>query len=505
MISRNIHDYTGWEDVAYRLQRSKDPECDKYLYWGFDEDGIIQLCHRELAYTHCQFVGGTRSGKTSDGLLAFLVQEVWRKKTRVWYIDPKGDAGAYGTLKSECERVGLPFQAITLESGRASDSFFPLRQKCWLKISPEERVQMLMASCALEESHGDSGPAYWSIVNERLFRGVLKIAPNARTFAELDEIAQRENTRDLCKMSKRDFDNAGAAMAHLARLAQVSQLEETQAGQSTIDVDQCSRAPGVVYVRIPVSIVPIAGRALGRFLVNQIVASARMRGESPIQQVIACDEFQALVGPSFVDAIKQARDLKIAFWIAYQNLSDLEAGSRSMLDAVVGNMSVRMMFTATDTLGRKHLREASDRAVRLSSTTTRAVSENGEGGLSVSQSESSQEILEERMSSDAIAWLNANQGWAACEASPQVGLTQLKGPVFLHALHICTPEEYEKRRSVQWPNLPPEPPAAPPKTPAPPSPGPQGPQEIKRPPKPKATPKPKSPLGDYLLNLEKKQ
>lgn len=497
MISRNIHDYTGWEDVVYRLQRSKDPECDKYLYWGFDEDGIVQLCHRELAYTHCQFVGGTRSGKTSDGLLAFLLQEVWRKKTRVWYIDPKGDAGAYGTLKSECERVGLPFQAITLESGRASDSFFPLRQKCWLKMSQEERVQMLMASCALEESHGDSGPAYWSIVNERFFRGVLAIAPNARTFAELDEVAQRENTRDLCKMSKRDFDNAGAAMAHLARLAQISQLKETQAGQSTIDIDQCSRAPGVVYVRIPVSIVPIAGRALGRFLVNQIVASARAAGVSPIQQVIGCDEFQVLACLPIVDAIKQARDLRVAFWIAHQNFSDLEQGGRSLLDAVVGNMSVRMMFTATDSLGRKHLREASDRAVRYSSSTTRSVSENGEGGLSVSQSNASQEILEERMSADAIAWLNANRGWAACEVSPQLGLTQLKGPVFLHALHICSPEEYQKRCEVRWPDAPPpppEPPQAPPPKPKPPA----GPRKPKAPPKPK----PDGGIGEYLLNLE---
>lgn len=442
--------FDSWEEIVACVQSK--PELRDYLFLGVDRHGELKFLHRDLARANAQFVGRTRSGKTALAALPLAIQEIRRKETGVWFFDPKGSDADFHTLAKESRDAGLEFKYLTVESDRATYGYFPLKQSCWKRMTPPEQTQELVHATGTDHGEVDPGLAYFGGTNVQLFSGVLKSCPSNQTFRKLHDATKGPGAYKRLGMLRRDFENAGAAVSILAQLADCPQMNEgaPRVEAAGLDVERLLGMPHVTYLRAPVTRMPPLSRAFFRFLATQIVSTARGRGGAPVQQILIFDEFQTLAHRVFVEIIKQCVDLRISCWMAHQNFADLEQGVTSMLDQVSGNVAVRVMFSA-DALGKKHLQEHGGERIRVTKGHSRTISESSDGSVNVAWSSSVQEVIDKQISDDDVLALNLTGRLGTVEAYPAKGLSSFSGPTFLQFLHICSPEEYQRRKTLPWP------------------------------------------------------
>jgi hypothetical protein len=501
--------FDSWEEIVSFVQSK--PELSDYVFAGIDRLGELRFLHVDHLHSNGHILGGTRYGKTMLVATPLWFQLLRRRNTHIWLLDPKGDDAAFHTAKIECERLGLEFKYFTVESDRATFGYFPLKQESWRKLSLPEKAQQLVMGTGIEYGDVEPGLAYFGILGERLYQEAIRACPNATTFRELFAATEERNAHRRFGMSKRDFENAGAARSHLARLKDIPQLNSGPAGieASAIAVQAALQTPGVTVIRAPANRVPGIGRASMRLVVSDIVAEARAMGRAPLQQIIVADEFHTLAQRGFVDILKQAVDLNVSTWACHQNLSDLEQGPHSMLDAVKGNVGFRIMLSA-DELGKKHLQDAGGDRVRWLDSESRSITEHFDGTLSMGWTFSKQQFIDKQVSNDDVLHLNLTSELGTIEAYPSKGLANFRGPTFIQMLHVTTLEEYRRRKALPWPAVTSktmigrhndEPPSSAPAAP-PTSPRPRPPEAVPAKPtqEPKAKPAPSRPsvIGELL-------
>lgn len=238
-IEWHYKSFLHWRHIARKVLSA--PELQDYLFLGIDERGMLRFVHRSVVYANCHIVGKTRTGKSSLVALALALQELARGKTRIIVLDPKGDEAQFHTFRIACKLLGREFKYFTVESDRASYGYFLLKQAFWQSRSITEKVQLLMMIAGLNYGDREPGLAYFSLQSERVFQGALRLCPHATSYRELYDVTQRPNAHKLFGMSKRDFENGGAAISNLARLADLPQLTGGTPEQeaAAIDIAKC--------------------------------------------------------------------------------------------------------------------------------------------------------------------------------------------------------------------------------------------------------------------------
>lgn len=450
----HVRDFASWgELVRYVVVH---PDLQDHFVIGVRADGCVQFVHRSHVYTNVQVVGAVQTGKTARMLSLIIAQELLRKPPRqptVLYLDPKGDNATCNFLFSLAKESGLPSRYVTLESDRASYGYFPLRQAQWLSGSIVDRTEILTSALSLDSGEFHPGETYFQNACISLVRGLVELLPNARSFRELYAATQDPRAHRLLKMTRHDFENAGAAVAQLAKFASIPQLNvgPPAVEAAAIDTVDLLRRAQFLCVRLPVNRVPTTGRAVVRVLLSQIVSAARALDRAAVPVMIVIDEFQHVARRDVIDIFKMIANANITLCVGHQNLSDLNRSGSEMLDEVMGNVHLRVFFSASDTLGAKYLKDTSGRRITPLGSSSRAVSYNTNGDMSMSWSSGTHDTFDTNIGNDELAELNARDGLCLFEAFPQRGLMQSRGLNWLYVPHLIELGEYQKLNDTPWP------------------------------------------------------
>jgi hypothetical protein len=333
----------------------------------------------------------------------------------------------------------------------------PLDQTAWRAASISEKSQLLLASLGLDFGEAESGAAYFGSLAERVLKIALKLAPRARSLRELHETILAPDFREQAGLSRHDFDNCGALLAQLERIAEMRPINwlPGEAGGSrtaagALRFEELLTVPQVVYFRLPATVQPSSARTIPRLLIRLLVAAARRQGGAARQVYLVIDEAQETLQRSLSPVLKQARDLKMSVWLGFQNLTDLEVAGEGLSDVVLGNTSLRVFFSATDAAGRKYLSDASGEDKRIVQGEAETITD-GANGVSVGTTQSSQELITPRLRGEEVNWVNAHEGICVVEASPQCGFTLLNHPVLVRTPYFCSKHEYDDYSKIAWP------------------------------------------------------
>lgn len=451
----SLHDEFGsWDRLVERLQHSPNRlEREHYFFGAVNGTGQPLLIHDPLVNSHLAVTGATRSGKSSRGILPLMIQAIRRRKHSLWFFDLKGDRAAFGALGTNCRKAKVNFRWFTTESGRSSYVFNPFCQSIWQLLTANQRGQLLLASLSLDFGDTDSGPAYFGSQGERLLGAAFKENPQIASFADLQHVLADPDLREKIGMSRRDFENTGQVQASVTRLASVTALnfsDRAPASECAITIEEMLSKPGVAYFWLPITIESATARTLPRLVIRMLVAAARLRDARGLQTYIVIDEAQETLQRSMSPVIKQARDLGISVWMAFQNLSDLEAAGQGMSDIVLGNTSIRVFFSATDPTGRAYLSLVSGEFKRTLRGRGKSVTETPQG-VNVGESSQSSEAISPRLSQEDINYLNATEGLCIVEASPKSGYTRLHHPAFVRTPFFCTAKQFDAYTRTPWP------------------------------------------------------
>jgi hypothetical protein len=209
--------------------------------------------------------------------------------------------------------------------------------------------------------------------------------------------------------------------------------------------------PGVYYFWLPATGGGRTNAIICRMAIRMLVAAARMGGMRGPQKLIVIDECQEVLQKSLATPIKQARDLKISFWMACQDLSDLMTPEVDFLNAILGNTAVRIQFSATSPLARDNITRTAGESVRITRGRADTVTEVSDRGTNTGVTHRQQEEFVPRYTQDDINRLNATPGLCLVECTPKSGFTRLNHPVFVRAPFTMSQAEYRRRQEMPWP------------------------------------------------------
>ena len=355
--------------------------------------GVLQgaqwpcLIPLKLWMTHVDIIGGSGGGKTYRAVVPLAVQVIRRRSIHVVYIDLKGDSGVLRNLGIEARRARLSCKWFSLMSLNSSYIYNPFLQEFLAALTVNERVQILRQALGLEGGEGH-GPSYYSAVQEIRVKHVVQNHPNEiRSFRDmLRLLKQRVDLKEL-GLSKRDLDNSSHVVAVIDRLAEHDALNAmpgdgtpgaaVDAAISTIEI--LSR-PGVTVFDLPATLQPTTARVVARLVAQQIVAAAGVHQGPRVPVIVIIDEAQEALARGLATLIKQARDRSISLWLAHQNLSDLQTNDYDFTGVVQGNTSVKIAFSARDTLGRDYIARTAGEAIRTLSSVGHSVTQTAEHG-----------------------------------------------------------------------------------------------------------------------------
>lgn len=451
-------EFGSWDKLEKSLRTSPSKLEKEHLFAGVLA-GTDQplLLHDALLNSHISVCGATRSGKSSRILLPLCVQKIRRRDCTILYIDLKGSKMEFAALGLACRRAKVNFRWVTTETPLSSYPCNPIDQPVWQSMSANERAQLLSAGFGLDFGEAESGPAYFGGQCERVLRGALSLHKDVRSLKEINDAICAPGFPESIGMSKRDFDSSGALLAALGRLAALLPLNwvpgvdgDGRIAEGAIRIEQLLTEPGVVYFRFPATVEASTARVVPRLLIRLLVAAARRAGGAKQQVYIVIDEAQETLQRSLSPVLKQARDLRISVWLAFQNLSDLELAAIGMTDVVLGNTSVRIFLSASDLAAREYLPKASGETSRILCGAGTSVTESGVG-TSVGHSTSLQQTIMPRIGMEEINLLNATEGLCIVEAAPKSGFTLLNHPAFVMAPYFCSPQEHNRLSEILWP------------------------------------------------------
>jgi hypothetical protein len=287
------------------------------------------------------FLQVIRGHRTKDG---------WSPKLPIGIVDLKGDPVLFQTAREEAKRRDQVFRFFTLEPGKASYKFNPLRTFDPKKRGIPQFVQLVLDSLGLNHGVG-YGRSYFSQRSRFMLSEVLKISPKIDTFDDLYKALTK-----LARERKADFRDSFELVAIIESLTHYPQLittadHESKHADEVILVDRMLEDCEVVYFWLPTALESINVREAGKlFLFNlQTAALDRQRAGKPFRRVpLFIDEGQKLAGENFQGVLQQARSAGIAVTFANQSLSDLRTPDVDLRPTIRTNTRAKLFFSVSE-------------------------------------------------------------------------------------------------------------------------------------------------------------
>jgi len=346
--------------------------------------------HKKILREHLHILGGTGTGKTSQGILPIAVQLLRQSEASpIIVLDLKGDRALFHTVREEAERNNQDFHFFSIESDKQSYRFNPFVGIRKFDGTVNERIQPILDALGL--NHGEGyGRSFFSRIHRQRMLEAIRENPNINSFREL--IAAL-NTVPGGKPSKRPVpvssqkDELIAAVEGLCDYPQLyTTAEEEKTGNGIIQFDQVLERNQVVYFWLPCATQSISVREVGKLILYNLFFAALRRNDAgqTKQTYLIIDEFQRLIGENLALFLEQSRSYGISATLANQNIDQLNTPDVKLWPLVLSNVRASLHFGSADP---KEIELLSDASGETTGTFL-SVAHGGSKGSSEGRSES---------------------------------------------------------------------------------------------------------------------
>ena len=367
--------WTPLECIADRLRHSANPLERHSLFVG---QGYPQaypvLLDTDLLFEHMHIIGPTGSGKTTMGLLTYILQLIWRGDGPVIIFDGKGDPGLFNSVRAAARLSGRVFKWFTNKPYRSTYVFNPWDQKLLRRLTLPDILGFITQYLNLY--HGDDYGRAWFSINARILlrRAILETIPDVerhdllapgkenRLFPKYGPIQSFRDLYPIIRDLAHDSDEFKAAQ-HLAfiieSLTDFPQLNlapnrsvSHPALDHAIHMPEVIREKQVIYFYLEgaldlAAVAEIAKMALYSLLVAAI-AHCDSYG-SPPRIYCVCDEAQVIIGKNIETILAQARSHGLACILAHQSMSQLNPpGGVDVRELFMACTVIKQIFGARD-------------------------------------------------------------------------------------------------------------------------------------------------------------
>ncbi len=452
-------------DVCLSLRESRDPIERTSLFVGrVVDDGSPVLVPRKVYQEHVHGLGNSGSGKTSLFLCPTIEQLVMPGDASLIVLDLKADtlellASLIAAAEVCREKIGitLPLKVFSNQRNRATFAFNPMTQPYWSQLDTLTRTNILCAALGL--IHGtDYGKSWFTDAVMAVLHHTLKTYPHTRTFRELAEHIGIVVTSAKKKDLHPEVREAGVHIHEIVkRLAECEALNVAQGTghdqevlEEMIDLEQVFQTPQLMYFHLPSTISPSAAPEIAR-LVTYLLLAAATQTDRKHQVFLVIDEFQRMVAGNLENILQLARSMGIGIILANQSLADLQRSGTDLIPAIEANCRMRTWLAVSSSEDRERLIRDSGMTVDFKHSYTLSQDHNGH----VAQSRTISEEIRPRMDANDILDATDHAFRHILLIARGEGYAQYGGlPLLCETEYHISEEEYERRRKLEWPQLP---------------------------------------------------
>ena len=453
------------ESILANLRSSPNATERGSIYYGrVVSDGSPMLVPREAIQEHVHIAGPSGGGKTALYLAPTLEQLVWNGDCSAIMLDLKADSlellatlqQAAQTVRSE-KGTELALKVFSSQSDRPTLAFNPLTQRFWKKLDLYTKTDLLCAACGL--AYGtEYAHAYYSTANSAVLYYSMQKFGEATNFAELAEaigqvISSSPKKRDLHPEILKAGNHVHEVMKRLAACpglnASAHTSHPTEVLDHAIDMEDVFLKPQLLYFHLPSTVSPTAAPEIARLATYMLLAAAtKTKRNHPVFLVI--DEFQRMVAGNLEFLLQLARSMGVGVILANQSLQDLRKPTLDLIPVIETNCRVRQWLGVLSPEDQDRLIKISGETVDYSSTWSTSV--NAQGGMSYSKSVAEQVVP--RLSVNDVRAVSDHPLRSFFLITRGAGYAQYSGlPVIIESKFHISKEEYERRKSIDWPRL----------------------------------------------------
>ncbi len=349
-----------WSSIVESMRESPNPVERNGIFLGYvAADGSPVVVDRELLFQHSHVLGATGTNKSSMGLAPYIEQIISFPDTSVVIIDLKADTpelyhaanSAMQRYRSDTTKFG-ELKMFSLENDTGTHVFNPFLTQGWTNLSLLARCDVLCTACGLAYGN-DYGRSFFTSSNSAVVREANLANPDAMSFRQLFSDVARlltENSDTLLP----EVRKAGVhSMEVIGRMAAFNSLNVVPGNgypdaalDAQIQLADFFQRPNVAFFRLPSTTASIGAPAIARLVLFFLIIAGKT-AERKIKIHIVCDEFQRMASESLDQIMQLARSHDCSLTLANQSLSDLQASSSRIYQAVSGSCAIRQWFSVS--------------------------------------------------------------------------------------------------------------------------------------------------------------
>ena len=335
-----------------KVLRQLDETDRSKLYLGFRQKGkkVLPLEIPLSALSrHMHIMGSTGSGKTKLCVLPLAAQLI-RRGSGLVCVTFKEDRELGHILRKEAEAAGKRFYYFSLNPLDASNSYNPLYNG-----SPGNFVERLMVALDLEM---EGSAKFYTHAQRAALTPVFsffarhKIIPSLRDLHDvlisekhLASILKEETGRNVSSKEMEHLMGAGYA---LSRIVHDDIAERFMSYCPDIRLQEILDEKAVLYCNLKTDINPALAISIGKMLLLDMQFHCGGRSEDSDLFGVFIDEFQDMACRAFLDLLTKLRVSNLGFFLANQNMSQLEEVSRQFAQTVHTNTATKVIFRIRD-------------------------------------------------------------------------------------------------------------------------------------------------------------
>lgn len=459
-----------WNRVTEILRTCDHGKFRHDIFWGIStaDNGPVIVPGKALR-EHVHFLGDSGSGKTSLGISPLIAQLMQFGDASVIVIDLKADDQTLFEVMREGARRNsqqpegtqvdsadwsFPFRYFTPVEGRSSHGFNPFSQRAFRNLTALQKTDLLTTALGLQYGT-DYGRKYFGDSNFSLLQAALQRSHQVPSFAGLKHLLQ---DKAALKISKKTIDDGSNVITSVERLATIEPLNRfTDGGDSgnhpagLIDLADLFEKPQAVFFALPAGTGSLMSAEMARLVLFGLMNAAQ-RASKPRRQVyVIMDEFQRAVSGNIEVLLQMARSHDVSLILANQCLDDLRSPGADIASTVINNTRIRQFFGVSTPEDLRDLTYMSGE--RLLLPESRGISEtDGIFGTVRSIITTLKPTPSAKLRVNDLIEASDHPNRSIFALKRGEGLAQFQGyPFIMQSCYHITPEEYERRRNLDWP------------------------------------------------------